>query len=60
MVSLRFSAICLGMCLAFSGHAQKKEIYHKGWIDFNKNGRRIFMKTLPSLWKSGWRTCFPK
>ena len=40
MVSLRFSAICLGMCLAFSGHAQKKEIYHKGWIDFNKNGRK--------------------
>ena len=37
---LRFSAICLGMCLAFSGHAQKKEIYHKGWIDFNKNGRK--------------------
>ena len=28
------------MCLAFSGHAQKKEIYHKGWIDFNKNGRK--------------------
>ena len=40
MVSLRFSAICLGICVAFSGHAQKKEIYHKGWIDFNKNGRK--------------------
>lgn len=40
MVSLRFTAICLGICVAFSGHAQKKEIYHKGWIDFNKNGRK--------------------
>ena len=40
MVSLRFAAICLGICVAFSGHAQKKEIYHKGWIDFNKNGRK--------------------
>lgn len=40
MVSLRFTAICLGICVAFSGHAQKKEIYYKGWIDFNKNGRK--------------------
>lgn len=40
MVSLRFTVICLGICVAFSGHAQKKEIYHKGWIDFNKNGRK--------------------
>ena len=40
MVSLRFTAICLGKCVAISGHAQRKEIYHKGWIDFNKNGRK--------------------
>ncbi len=60
MVSLRFTAICLGICVAFSGHAQKKEIYHKGWIDFNKNGRKDIYEDPASLWKSGWRTCFPK
>ncbi|MBB5395531.1 glycoside hydrolase family 3 N-terminal domain-containing protein [Mucilaginibacter sp. AK015] len=25
--------------LAFSASAQQKNIYHKGWVDFNKNGR---------------------
>jgi beta-glucosidase len=25
--------------LAISASAQQKNIYHKGWVDFNKNGR---------------------
>ncbi|MEE1945289.1 glycoside hydrolase family 3 N-terminal domain-containing protein [Pedobacter sp. KR3-3] len=25
--------------VATTGHAQNKNIYHKGWIDFNKNGK---------------------
>ena len=27
-----------GLLLAFPAEAQNKNIYHKGWIDFNKNG----------------------
>ena len=27
-----------GLLLAFPSEAQNKDIYHKGWIDFNKNG----------------------
>lgn len=31
------SALAAGLCLTAS--AQQKNIYHKGWIDFNKNGK---------------------
>ena len=31
-------AALLGLCVALPQQAQNKSIYHKGWIDFNKNG----------------------
>ncbi|MBH8557597.1 glycoside hydrolase family 3 N-terminal domain-containing protein [Hymenobacter negativus] len=31
--------LALGCLLATTAHAQKN-LYHKGWVDFNKNGRR--------------------
>ena len=52
------SVLCLG--LVGNVQAQNKKMYRKGWIDFNKNGVKIFTKTLPNLLKSGWPTCSPK
>lgn len=36
----------------------KKEIYKKGWIDFNKNGKKTFMKTPHRTLRSELTTCF--
>ena len=36
-----------------------KNIYHKGWIDFNKNGRTSTKTATPHL-KQGCKTCSRK
>ena len=35
-----FTLAVLLCCLCAAGSAQSRTIYHTGWIDFNKNGRR--------------------
>src|SRR6476469_7576742 len=39
MMNRKTLLLALGCLLATTAHAQKN-LYHKGWVDFNKNGRR--------------------
>src|SRR5476651_1326512 len=32
--------LLLALCAVQGASAQNKDIYHKGWIDFNKNGKK--------------------
>ena len=32
------TCVAIGLCMVLPLHAQKRSIYHEGWIDFNKNG----------------------
>ncbi|QQL50606.1 glycoside hydrolase family 3 N-terminal domain-containing protein [Mucilaginibacter ginkgonis] len=36
----KFSACLIAFAFAFNASAQKVNIYHNGWIDFNKNGKK--------------------
>ena len=43
----------------------QKKIYQKGWIDFNKNGKKdiirgIYMKILRNLSTNGWKISLNK
>lgn len=38
----------------------KKEIYKKGWIDFNKNGKKTSMKIRHRISRNESTTCFHK
>src|ERR1700761_653902 len=37
---MRKLLLLLPLCCYFAASAQQKNIYHKGWIDFNKNGKK--------------------
>src|SRR6201996_8738231 len=36
---MRKLLLLLPLCCYFAASAQQKNIYHKGWVDFNKNGK---------------------
>ncbi|WP_338357787.1 glycoside hydrolase family 3 N-terminal domain-containing protein [Yeosuana marina] len=38
MIDKRLIVLGMSLIISYSTFAQKKSIYHKGWIDFNKNG----------------------
>ena len=46
-----------GLLLTFSLTTQAQDIYHKGWIDFNKNGVKDIYEDPYSLLKRGLKTC---
>jgi beta-glucosidase len=54
LASAVFAAVALG------AHAQQKNIYHKGWVDFNKNGKMdIFEDPAQSIDKTDQRSAKP-
>ncbi len=45
---MKLRYLSIGLCLVITGNlfSQNKNIYQKGWIDFNKMELKIFMKIL--------------
>lgn len=66
MKKLTVMLLCAGMCFPVLAREiqhpfpHKKEIYKKGWIDFNKNGKKTSMKTRHRISKNESTTCFHK
>lgn len=64
---VRYTALFLGCLLALpsvaevpAGKTKKASIYHKGWIDFNKNGRMDVFENPQAKLEDRWKICCGK
>lgn len=55
-----FLGMVLTLQLAGQTDSAPAKIYHRNWIDLNKNGKKMCMKMGSSLLKSGWRIYWGK